>query len=113
MKKRWLVVAVLMVCLFLVAARPAPEVVGIAVGEVHWTRASVCEHPWYPGMFLQYYLTDGCGRELFLHGDMSTDMVGLDAWAEGIMLKNGGCSILEVRSLELCAPPDPDGGELD
>ena len=107
MKKKWIAVALLMVSLLLVAARPAPRTRGIVFGEVHWTRFSVCEHPWYPGMFLNYYLSDGCGRELFLHGEMSTDMVGLDARAEGIYLQNGWCSVLEVKSLDLCAPPEP------
>ena len=110
MKNKWLIGILLVAALLLlVAAKPAPEAVGLAFGELHWTRISVCEHPWYPGVFLQYYLADDCGHEVFLHGKLSQSMVGLDVWTSGIVLQNGSCTILEVSGLQVCVPPEPGG----
>ena len=78
---------------------------GIAVGKLNWTRNSVCEHPLHPGLFLHYYVTDGCWHELFLYGNLTKDMVGNTIWAEGTLLQNGGCKILDLTSFSLCVPP--------
>ncbi len=75
------------------------------MGRLNWTRNSVCEHPLHPGLFLQYYLTDGCGRELFLYGSLTKGMVGSTIWAEGAFVQNGSCKILDITSLSVCVPP--------
>ena len=79
-------VALLVVMLFLVGSMPvassSQETRAIAIGKLTWTRASTCEPPDYPGMFLQYYLTDGCQRTLFLFGNLRRDMVGSTIWAD-------------------------------
>ena len=102
-------VVVLLVVLLLAGnmgtALGAPQVQGIAVGKISWTRISVCEHPLYPGVFLQYYVTDGCGHELFLYGSLDRTMVGSTIWAEGVLLENGSCKILEIGSLSVCPVP--------
>jgi hypothetical protein len=108
MKTRVTILLALAVVGCLVAAAPASPSQATAFEELHWTRASVCEHPNYMGRFLQYYLTDGCGHELFLHGDLSLNMVGSTVWAEGEYLQNMGCHILDVDEMDVCDPPDPN-----
>ena len=71
----------------------------IAYGTLHWTRSSICQHPIHGG-FLQYYMTDGCGRELFLSGDFQQFMVGHTIWAEGGLLHHNRCSICKPRGAE-------------
>jgi len=104
-------VALLVVMLFLVGSMPvassSPETRAIAVGKLTWTRASTCEPPNYPGMFLQYYLTDGCQRTLFLFGNLRRDMVGSTIWAEGTIVENAGCRILVITTFSLCSGPTP------
>lgn len=111
MKRKSIVLLALVPVLFLVAARPLPQPQAIVSGELHKAFASVCEHPRYPGLFLVYHIADGCGRELFLHGDFSPEQVGSTIWAEGQLLDNFGCQILDVSQYSLCppsAPPDPN-----
>ena len=102
-------VAVLAVLLLLVGSIPvahsSPEARAIAIGKLTWTRASVCEPPNYPGMFLQYYLTDGCHRTLFLYGKLRREMVGSTIWAEGTIVENAGCRILVITTFSLCSTP--------
>lgn len=102
-------VAVLVVLLVLLGGTQivhgSPDSQAIAVGRLNWTRNSVCEHPLHPGLFLQYYLTDGCGRELFLYGSLTKGMVGSTIWAEGAFVQNGSCKILDITSLSVCVPP--------
>jgi len=104
-------VAVLVILLLLVGSSPvahsSPEVRAIAIGKLTWTRASVCELPNHPGGFLQYYLTDGCQRTLFLYGNLKREMVGSTIWAEGTMVENGGCKILMISSFSLCSSATP------
>ena len=104
-------VAVLAVLLLLVGSIPvaqgSAETQAIAIGKLTWTRASVCELPNYPGGFLQYYLTDGCQRTLFLYGNLKREMVGSTIWAEGTMVENGGCKILVISSFSLCSSANP------
>lgn len=107
MKRKSIVLLSLVGVLFLVAARPLPQTQAIVTGELHKAYASVCEHPEYPGLFLLYHIADGCGNELFLHGDFSADQVGYNVWAEGRLLQNGGCQILDVSQYSICVPADP------
>jgi hypothetical protein len=107
MKTRVTILLAVAVVACLVAAAPTSPSQAMAFGELHWTPASVCEHP-YTGVFLQYYLTDGCGHELFLNGDLSTNMVGSSIWAEGEYLQNMGCYILDVEEMDVCGLPDPN-----
>jgi hypothetical protein len=104
-------IAVLVVALLLVGSlqvvHGAGESQALATGRIHWTRNSVCEHPLHLGLFLQYYLTDGCGNELFLYGRLSQSMVGSTVWAEGTLLQNGGCTILDIANLHVCQSPSP------
>ncbi len=79
----------------------------IATGTVRFTRASVCEDPNHPGVFLQYYITDGCGRELFFYGDLTRAAVGRCIWAEGVYVQGGWCKVLELTRYSLCVPPQP------
>ncbi len=81
------------------------EALRIATGPLHWTQASACEDPVHGGGFLQYYLTNGCGRQVFLNGNLSTKMVGSTIWAEGRLVDTGACLILYVRSFSLCPAP--------
>jgi hypothetical protein len=90
-------------------AHGSAESQAIATGQIHWTRCSVCEHPLHPGVFLQYYLTDGCGRELFLYGSLTRGMVGSTIWAKGTLLQNGGCEILDITGFSVCQGPSPQG----
>ncbi len=103
--------AVLVALLFLVGSIPVAQSSSgpqsIAIGKLSWTRSSVCELPQYPGMFLQYYLTDGCNRTLFLYGNLRREMTGSTIWAEGTMVENGGCKILVINSFSLCSPATP------
>jgi hypothetical protein len=110
MKARVVAVAVLVLLLAsssLALAGSQPEGQAIATGQVHFTRYSVCEHPSLPGVFLQYYLTDGCGHELFLYARLSSQAVGSTIWAQGGLVQNGSCQILNVNSFALCQPPEP------
>jgi hypothetical protein len=107
MKRKALFLVLVAATVCMVAARPVPVPQAIATGELHKAWASVCEHPWYPGLFLVYHLTNGCGDELFLNGDFTPDQVGYDVWAEGILLTTGSCPILEVSEYSVCQPPEP------
>ena len=100
-----LLVALLVVLGAAQVAQGATDAQGIVVGKINWTRNSVCEHPLHPGLFLQYYVTDGCQRELFLYGSLTRGMVGSTIWAEGTLLQNGSCKILDITSFSLCVPP--------
>ena len=107
MTNRALVLALIIAAVLILAARPVPTPQAIATGELHRTHMSVCEHPWYPGLYLLYYPTNGCFDELFLHGDLAPEMVGSGIWAQGILLRNGGCTILEITKFSLCKPIPP------
>ncbi|HNS50648.1 MAG TPA: hypothetical protein PKO09_05645 [Anaerolineae bacterium] len=87
-----------------VAHSSAPVPLGFVTGRLYWTRFSVCEHPYHPGLFLQYYVADTCGREIFLHGSLQRTMVGSTIWAEGMVRANGSCQILDIGSYSLCVP---------
>lgn len=81
----------------------------VAVGELRWTRASVCETP--DGVFLLDYITDGCGRELFFYGEgfpTGGELAGQVVWAEGRLTVNGSCRYMVVEKHSLCAAVDPD-----
>lgn len=106
MKSKAIVLLALAAVLLLVAARPVPQPQAIVTGELQKAYASVCEHPWYPGLYLLYHVANGCGEEVFLHGDLSLDQVGYDIWAEGTLIQNGGCQILEVSTYSMCMPPN-------
>ena len=97
--------------LALIAAVPI-STPAVVVGELHWTRISTCEHE---GTFLQYYITDGCCREMFFYGDLPEKAEGRTIWANGRMLTNGGCTILDISDFELCPPepPEPTHALLD
>ena len=82
----------------------SPDSQAVAFGRLNWTRNSVCEHPLHPGVFLQYYLTDGCQHERFLYGSLTRGMVGSTIWAEGTLLQNGSCKILDITSYSMCVP---------
>jgi hypothetical protein len=107
MKLKSVVLLSLVAVVFLVAARPLPQPQAIVSGELHKAFASVCEHPQYPGLFLLYNVSDDCGREVFLYGDFSPDQVGYSIWAEGVLVENGSCQILNVSQYSICVPPDP------
>lgn len=108
MKARVLLTVALLVLLGSAqVAHGSVESQAVAVGKISWTRNSVCEHPLHPGLFLQYYLTDGCQRELFLYGELTRDMVGRTLWAEGTLLHSGWCTILDITSFSVCLPPSP------
>ena len=98
-------VAVLLLVGSLQVVHGSADSQAIAVGRINWTRNSVCEHPLHNGVFLQYYLTDGCYHELFLHGNLTQRMVGSTIWAEGTLVENGGCKILDISSYDLCPVP--------
>jgi hypothetical protein len=105
-------VLVLLVVLLIVGvpAASAGSVQGgqaIATGQVRYTRFSVCEHPNHPGVFLQYYLTDGCNHELFLYGSLGPGAVGSSIWAEGSLVENGSCKVLDVTTYTLCKASSP------
>ncbi len=106
-------VAVLVLLLVLLGSAQlvhgSSEAASIATGPLHWTPASVCEDPVHGGGFLQYYLTDGCGHQVFLNGNLSTKMVGSTIWAEGRLVDTGVCRILYLRSLSLCPAPGTSG----
>lgn len=113
MKRTSIVLFSLVVVLFLVAARPMSETQGVVSGTLRKAYASVCEHPEHPGLFLLYHIADACGNELFLSGSFSPSQVGYSIWAEGRMLQNGGCQILDVSEYTLCVPPDPPDPEKE
>ncbi len=102
-----------LLAVLLVAGIPAAAASAIdggqsfATGTVRFTRASVCEDPNHPGIFLQYYITDSCGRELFFYGKLSTTAVGRTIWARGTYVDSGWCKVLELTSYSLCLPPQP------
>ena len=104
------ILALVMICALLGSAGPlhgsAVSQV-IAVGQLRWTRISVCEHPLFPGLFLHYYLADGCQNQLFLYGSLTQGMIGSTIWAEGTLLQNGACKILDITSFSLCQGPSP------
>jgi hypothetical protein len=105
--KRVVLVALLVLLASAQVAHGSGDSQALAVGKISWTRFSVCEHPLHPGLFLQYYLTDGCQRELFLHGTLPQGMMGSTIWAEGTLLENGGCKILDITTYNLCQAPSP------
>jgi hypothetical protein len=105
MKAKVLVVLVVLLLIGVPTAASAPvQSSAIAIGQIRYTRFSVCEHPLHAGVFLQYYLTDGCNKELFLYGDLNRGMVGGTIWAEGALLQNGGCTILDITGYSVCQP---------
>jgi hypothetical protein len=112
MKRTGIVVLALLVVITLMAAGRVPEKPIVAFGVLHWTPASVCEHP-INGGYLQYYLTDGCGRELFLSGDLQQIMVGHSVWAEGTLLHNNVCQIVDVKELDVCEKTSTCGAAED
>ncbi len=104
-------VAVLVALLVLLGSaqlvQGSSEIQSIVTGPLHWTRFSVCEHPLHPGLFLHYYVTDGCWHEAYLYGRLTQDMVGSTIWAQGTLLENGGCKILDISTFSLCRAPEP------
>jgi len=112
MKRTGIVVLALLVVIALAAAGRVPEKPIVAFGVLHWTRASVCEHP-INGGYLQYYLTDGCGRGVFLSGDFHQIMVGHSIWADGTLLHNNGCQIVDVKEFDVCDNPSTCGAAED
>ncbi len=109
MKSKVLVLLVVLLIIGVPAASAGSAQGGqaIAIGQVRYTRFSVCEHPNHPGVFLQYYLTDGCNHELFLYGSLGPGAVGSSIWAEGTLVVGGWCKVLDVTTYTLCKASDP------
>lgn len=86
--------------LALLGATSKQEVV--IIGELYYTRNSVCE--WPIGVYLNNYVTDGCGHEIWF---AKTNLQpGVNVWATGYLVTSNSCTVLVPRQIDLCDRPD-------
>jgi hypothetical protein len=96
-------VVLVVLALALVAARPGPAGVDtLVVGELHWTRVSLCGE-------YHYYVQTACGWPIYLHSPewpTDTRWRGLEVEATGYLVVDGKCRVLAVQDATVCLP-DP------